>query len=141
MCFLDLKISVSGNELMTTVYSKPTDSHLYLYSASCHKPSSINGMQGVVLRLRGICSTTEEYQNKTKEYSSDLVATEHNPKTVKSTFDETEKDLRSVARKKKNPSITTTYVMCSAEFNPHGTNVSEIIKTKWYIWQFTKSFM
>ena len=42
LCFLDLKISISSNKLMTTVYSKPTDSHLYLHSTSCHKPSSIN---------------------------------------------------------------------------------------------------
>ena len=47
LCFLDLKISVSGNKLMTTVYSKPTDSHLYLHSTSCHKSSSINGIKKV----------------------------------------------------------------------------------------------
>ena len=87
LCFLDLKISVSGIELMTTVYSKPTGSHLYLHSVSCHKPSSINGTQGAVLRLRRICSTTGEYQNKARECSSDFVSREHNPKTVKSTFD------------------------------------------------------
>ena len=100
LCFLDLKISVSSNKLMTTVYSKPTDSHLYLHSTSCHKSSSINGIpKGGALRLRRICSTTQEYQNKAKEYSSYLVARGHNPKTVKSTFDKIEKVSRSVARK------------------------------------------
>ena len=72
---------------MTTVYSKPTESHLYLHSKSCHKPSSINGIpKGVALCLRRICSTTQEYQNKAKEYSYYLVARGHNPKTVKSTL-------------------------------------------------------
>ena len=61
LCFLDLKISVSGNKLMTAVYSKPTDNHLYLHSTSF----SINDIQNsVVLRLRRICSMAEEYQNK-----------------------------------------------------------------------------
>ena len=56
---------------MSTGYSKPTDSHLYLRSTSCHKSSSINGIQkDEALRLRRICSTTEEYQNKAKEYLS-----------------------------------------------------------------------
>ena len=106
LCFLDLKISVSSNKLMTTVYSKPTDSHLYLHSTSCHKSSSINGIpKGVALCLRRICSTTQEYKNKAKEYSSHLVARGHNTQTVKSTFDKIDQVSRSVARKKKNRSI------------------------------------
>ena len=128
LCFLNLKISVSSNKLMTTVYSKPTDSHLYLHSTSCHKPSSINGIpKGVALRLRRICSTTQEYQNKAEEYSSYLVARGHNPKTVKSTFDKIEKVSRSITRKKKNRSITTFSVIFLAQFNPCGPNVSKII--------------
>ena len=127
-CFLDLQISVSSNKLMTTVYSKPTDSHLYLHSTSCHKSSSMNGIpKGVTLRLRKICSTTQEYQSKGKEYSSYLVARGHNPKTVKSTFDKIEKVSRSVGRKKKNRSITTSSVIFSVEFNLRGPNVSKSI--------------
>ena len=127
-CFLDLQISVSSNKLMTTVYSKPTDSHFYLHSTSCHKPSSMNGIpKGVTLRLRKICSTTQEYQSKAKEYSSYLVARGHNPKTVKSTFDKIEKVSRSVARKKKNRSITTSSAIFSVEFNLRAPNVSKSI--------------
>ena len=82
---------------MTTVYSKPTDSHSYLHSTSCHKSSSINGIQkGVALRLRRICSMTEEYQNKAKQYSSYLAARGHDLKTVKSTFNKIKKVLSSV---------------------------------------------
>ena len=40
ICFLDLKIFIEGNRLETTVYSKPTKSHLYLEASSCHKKSS-----------------------------------------------------------------------------------------------------
>ena len=65
LCFLDLKMSMLGNKVMTAVYSKPTNNHLYLHSTSCHKSFSINDIQkGVALRLRRICSTEEEYQNK-----------------------------------------------------------------------------
>ena len=101
---------------MTTVCSKTTDSHLYLQSTLCHKSSSINGTpKGVALRLRRICSTTQELQSKAKEYSASLVARGHNLKTVKS---KSEKVSRSVARKKKNRSITSSYVIFSTEFNP-----------------------
>ena len=40
ICFLDLKIYIQKNYLETTVYSKPTDTHLYLEASSCHKISS-----------------------------------------------------------------------------------------------------
>ena len=93
-----------------------------------HPPSSINGItKGVARRWRRIYITTQEYQNKAKEYSSYLVVRGNNPKTVKSTFDKIEKVSRSVTRKKKNRSITTTTVIFSGEFNPRGPNVSKII--------------
>ena len=57
---LDLRITIVDNKLHTTVYSKPTDSHLYLQAESCHQNSTFNGIQkGVALRLRRICSTDE----------------------------------------------------------------------------------
>ena len=57
-CFLDLKTSIVIGQLETTVYSKPTDFHLYIHGKSCHKPSRIRGIQkGVALRSRRICST------------------------------------------------------------------------------------
>ena len=73
LCFLDLKITLKDNHLSTTVYSKPTDSHLYLHATSCHNSKSINGIpKGVALRLRRICSSENEYRNKSEEYTSYL---------------------------------------------------------------------
>ena len=67
ICFLDLRISIVGNKLTTTVYSKPTDSHLYLHADSCHKKLSIKGIEkGVALRLRRICSSDNDYTAKSK---------------------------------------------------------------------------
>ena len=44
LCFLDLKLSIVDYKLVTTVYSKPTDSHLYLQPNSCHNPNAIDGI-------------------------------------------------------------------------------------------------
>ena len=42
LAFLDIKISIEGNGLCTSVYYKPTDSHSYLlYSSSYHHASRI----------------------------------------------------------------------------------------------------
>ena len=62
LCFLDLSINLKDNQLSTTVYSKPTDSHLYLHANSYHNKVSIEGIpKGVALRLRRICSTNQSY--------------------------------------------------------------------------------
>ena len=39
ICFWGLRISIIGNKLTTTVYSKPTDSRLYLQADFWHKKS------------------------------------------------------------------------------------------------------
>ena len=65
ICFLDLKINIINGQLETTVYNKPSNSHLNLHAKSCHKPSSIRSNQkGAALRLRRICSTDNEYSSK-----------------------------------------------------------------------------
>ena len=62
ICFLELKISIQNNRLETTVYSKTTDSHLYLEASSCHKKSSKNGIiKGIGLRSCRICSIMADF--------------------------------------------------------------------------------
>ena len=102
LCFLDLKISVLDGQLFTTVYSKPTDSHIYLHSTSFHKRSSIIGIQkGVALSLKRICSTEEEYKLKSKEYSVYLISRRHNAKSVSNIFYSLSNTSRNEARQKK----------------------------------------
>ena len=83
ICFLDLRISTVENKLTTTVYSKPTDSHLYLRAGSCHKKLSIKGIQkGVILRLCCICSSDNDYTAKSIEYTKYFVNRGHDLKSV-----------------------------------------------------------
>ena len=87
ICFLDLKISIENGQLETTVYSIPTDSHLYLHAKSCHKPSSTRGIQeSVALCLWHICGTDNEYSSKSIKYQDYLTHRGHDQKTVHDTF-------------------------------------------------------
>ena len=49
LCFLDLKLTLKDNKIYTTVYSKPTYSHLYLQADSCHHLPSILGIHKELL--------------------------------------------------------------------------------------------
>ena len=130
-CFLDLNISLVDNQLFTTVYSKPTDSH---HANSCRKRSSMNGIQkGVALSLRRICSTLEEYQLKSREYMTYLIARGHPAKNVQSTFQQIESAPRNEARKKITRPLNRKSIIFAAAFNPRGPNVSEILKRNLYL--------
>ena len=61
LAFLDIKVSVEGNGLFTSVHYKPTDSHSYLLYSSSH-PSHIKNSipYSQFLRLRSFCS--EDYK-------------------------------------------------------------------------------
>ena len=71
--FLDTTVRFGENyQLITTLYNKPTDTHLYLHYSSAH-PQSVKekGPYGQFLRLRRICSLDSEYiknSNKLVEF-------------------------------------------------------------------------
>ena len=55
--FLDFKIIIDDKKFLTSVYSKPTDSCLYLDGTSCHATKSIDAIStGLAKRLKGIYS-------------------------------------------------------------------------------------
>ena len=62
LCFLDLKITIDDKKRLTSVYSKPTCSHLYLDGTSYHPTKSIDAMStGVAKRLKQICSNESDF--------------------------------------------------------------------------------
>ena len=127
--FLDVKISIVDNVIHTTVYSKSTDSHLYLQAESCHQLSTICGIQkGVALRLRKICSTICEYDEKSKQYMAYLVARGHDPITVKRTFEEARERPRNDIRNPPSTNTKKTGIVFSTKYNPRGPNLKEIIR-------------
>jgi hypothetical protein len=76
--FLDLLITIVDNKLVTSVYSKPTDAHLYLNAKSSHPKSQILGIaKGVALRLRRICSDDEDFKQRSIEYHKYLTDCGH----------------------------------------------------------------
>ena len=65
--FLDVCITLNQQTLSTTVFSKPTDAHIYLNPKSCHPEHMIRNISQF-LRIRKICSDTSDYIKKSNEY-------------------------------------------------------------------------
>ena len=126
--FLDLRIGLVEGRLVTSVYSKPTDSHLYLQAESCHQEASIRGIQkGVALRLRRICSSLDEFDNKSKDYKAYLVARGHNPTTVCAAFASARAMSIQTARTKVVRESKKRLVFAT-KYNPIGPNIRGILR-------------
>ena len=67
--FLDVRVMVKNGKISTSVYSKPTDSHLYLSQTSNHPKHMINNIpKSQFLRLRRICSETSDFMEQCNKY-------------------------------------------------------------------------
>ena len=131
LCFLDVKLSIVNGKIETSVYSKPTDSHLYLQATSCHNKASIKGIpKGVALRLRRLCSTDDEFNNKASEYTDHLTLRGYNKKAVDTAFSDIAKKTRNVARQTVSRNKVSNPVIFSTKYNPRGPNVKEIVKNQ-----------
>ena len=68
LAFLDIKVSINGNGLRTSVHYKPTDSHSYLLHSSSHPSHVKNSIPySQFLRLRRLCSDDSDFSNKSQE--------------------------------------------------------------------------
>ena len=68
LAFLDIKVSVEGNGLCTTVHYKPTDPHSYLLYSSLHPSHVKNSIPySQFLRLPRLCSEDSEFSLKSEE--------------------------------------------------------------------------
>ena len=129
LCFLDVKLSIMNGRLETTVYSKPTNSHLYLHSSSCHSKSSIKGIpKGVALRLRRLCSTDNEFDAKAVEYEEHLKNRGYNKRMVRKPFADIRKKSREDARLPISKENGEKKIIFSTKYNPRGPNVNKIVK-------------
>ena len=125
---MDLLIKIESGKQETTVYSKPTDGHLYLHNDSCHPRSTKLGVEkGVALRLRRICSTEEKFEKQSKNYMAFLANREHPPKEIIKNFEQTKQLSRREARNKRVPDKEKKHRFFT-EFNPNAPNISEILK-------------
>ena len=126
--FLDLEVSIKDHKLHHTVYRKPTNSCMYLDFSSCHPIGSKNGIvKGVALRLRRLCSTTEEYLVQSKLFMSSLAARGHDPHIIHREFKVILNTPRWMVRQHRKPKEMSGSAMFITKYNPRGPNFGKII--------------
>ena len=81
--FLDLRLTVAGPMIMTSMYSKASDTHAYLMPESCH-PSHVcrNIPKGVMKRVKRNCSEETVCRQGYEEYKDYLLERGYNSQLI-----------------------------------------------------------
>jgi hypothetical protein len=59
--FMDLRLTIEGGRIKSSLYAKPMALHLYLLPHSCHAPGVLSGLVfGNVLRIHQLCSDAKD---------------------------------------------------------------------------------
>ena len=127
MSFLDVQVFLKEGQLDTDLYTKPTDTHQYLYQRSCH-PSHYKGSItfSLALHLRCICSRPPDYAKRTGELEQYLVHGGHNGVHVQRQIEKATMVMRSDALKPCDKS-TIECVPLVITYHPQLPKLQEIL--------------
>ena len=82
--FLDVEVKKKGNQLVTGLYIKPTDTHQYLHASSCHTFHSKKSIHDSrALRLNRVCSENSFFDKRCNELKIWLREREYSDKLVR----------------------------------------------------------
>ena len=73
--FMDLSLSIENGKLVTTLYEKPLNLHLYIPPHSAHPPGLLTGVvYGSLFRIHTLCSSDDDRRIKTRTFFRPLLA-------------------------------------------------------------------
>ena len=122
--FLDLNIHIRDSTLHTDLYSKPTDSHLFLSPSSNH-PTHIfySIVYGACLRLLRICSLQEYLKHRVTDLFSYLLASGYRPSFIKPIFETVLKKSREHVLSKTPAPPKADRIVFVSTFHPQMPNL------------------
>jgi hypothetical protein len=108
--FLDTTVSLEDGQVVTDLFCKKTDAHLYLRNDSCHPKNCLKGLaKGEFLRVKRICSSEENFKKRASELKGFFIKrgfqeTELN-KALEEVTNQNREDLLNYKEKKRNDRV------------------------------------
>ena len=132
--FLDTTVKIdSDRKLYTTLYEKPTDTHLYLhYSSAHHKLCHTKGPYGQFLRIRRICTKNDDFVHHGMKLMEYYLERGYPLKTLKKHMLRAAKFTQDELLVVKTKNTTDTPVMITT-YNPSNPDVKKFITKNWNI--------
>ena len=134
IAFLDTTVKIdSDNSLYTTLYEKPTDTHLYLhYTSAHHAPSKTKGPYGQFLRLRRICAKNEDFEHSCEKLIGYYLKRGYPLKALRNHKKAASKYTQDELLEVKAKDTTQTPVMVTG-YNPGNPDIKGLIHKNWNI--------
>ena len=132
--FLDVTVRLNDGKINTTVYSKPTDSHLYLNSSSNHPRHVVRNIpKSQFMRLRRICSDAIDFSNQCSRYAKFFLQRRYDPEKTQTTIRKVSKmsreDLLNPSRLKDNKDR----VVFVCNWHPRLSSLPKVLKDHYYL--------
>lgn len=132
--FLDTVVTLtSNNQIITSLYHKPTDRHAFLHRKSYHPLSTKRAIPySQALRIKRICSKEEDYQQGIAELKHHLIQRGYNADEIDEQINKASQENRENLLKYKEKTqdkqltIITTY-------NKTLPNIKTIIDNNWHL--------
>ena len=132
--FLDTQLYITEEcKLETTLYRKPTDCQNYLHASSNHPYSLKKSIPySQALRIKRICTSTEEYKTHCTALRQQLVEKRYNANLIKEQIERVDcldRELLIIENKPKKSKI----IPLSVTYNKNLPNIKSILDKHWHI--------
>ena len=129
---LDTTVTLDEHRnLTTTLYNKPTDTHLFLHQSSAH-PESVthNGSYGQYLLIRRICTDCQTNVDKLTPY---YLNRGYPIKQLRAHYKRVSKFTQVDLLKEKEKNSSKTLPEMVTRFNPANPNIKKLLYSNWNI--------
>ena len=144
--FLDTTVILDNhNHIYTTVYSKATDTHMYLSYDSCHPQHCKTGLPySQFLRLRRICTKEEDFVKNAKQHTNFFLIRGYPQHLLDKALQKAQNQNRQqLLSKIHTPSLSNTtsetQLFAITTFHPSFNGFKQTIRENWDLLQRSKS--
>ncbi len=133
--FLDTKVILKNNKIITDLYQKPTDSHNYLMYNSAHPQSCKDSIPySQFLRKRRICSQEEDYIGHCLNLIRHFRCRGYPIKLLEEAMYQAQiRDRTSLLQYKPAKEENNTRFFLTTTYHPHDSRLRDIVKNNWDI--------
>ena len=132
--FLDINLSITSNEIRTSVFYKETDSHSYLKYGSYHPRSCKDAIPfSQFLRLKRLCSDEKDFRCKEKEMGNFFLARDYPLDIIEKAKAKVHNIPRSKALASKKDSQEITRLILSLTYNSHSRTIKDIVEKNFQV--------
>ena len=131
--FLDVCVKLNEGDISTTVYSKPTDSQLYLNSNSNHPRHVIRNIpKSQFLRLKRICSNPADFAQKASTYAQYFISRGYDKVNIDEAIREVSKLKRDDLLSDQPKENKSERIVFTCNWHPHLGRLPSFLKRNFF---------